>query len=156
MTDKVRVGFIGVGLMGHGAAKNILESGQFPVTILGNRNRGPVDDLVERGAREAPSPADLAASCDVVFLCLPSSAEVETVVNGQNGVIGALRQGAVLVDTTTADPSATRRIGAELASRGVRHARRGPRPHAPRSGGWKAQHVCRRRGRCTRSRATDL
>jgi 3-hydroxyisobutyrate dehydrogenase-like beta-hydroxyacid dehydrogenase len=119
MTDKVRVGFIGIGLMGHGAAKNILESGHFPLTILGNRNRGPVDDLVERGAREAASPADLAASCDVVFLCLPSSAEVETVVNGQNGVIGGLRQGAVLVDTTTADPSATRRIGAELASRGV-------------------------------------
>jgi 3-hydroxyisobutyrate dehydrogenase-like beta-hydroxyacid dehydrogenase len=119
MTDKVRVGFIGVGLMGHGVAKNILDSGDFALTILGNRNRTPVDDLVARGAREAANPTDLAASSDLVFLCLPSSAEVETVVSGPDGVIGGLRRGAVLIDTTTADPSVTRRIGGELASLGV-------------------------------------
>ena len=50
MADKLRVGFIGVGLMGHGAAKNILERGAYPLTIIGNRNREPVDDLV--GPRE--------------------------------------------------------------------------------------------------------
>jgi 3-hydroxyisobutyrate dehydrogenase-like beta-hydroxyacid dehydrogenase len=119
MADKARVGFIGVGLMGHGAAKNILERGGYPLLILGNRNREPVDDLLKRGAREAASPADLAASSDVVILCLPSSTEVEAVVYGPNGLIAGLKRSAVLIDTTTADPSITRIIGSELASRGV-------------------------------------
>jgi 3-hydroxyisobutyrate dehydrogenase-like beta-hydroxyacid dehydrogenase len=119
MAEKARVGFIGVGLMGHGAAKNILERGGYPLLILGNRNREPVDDLVKRGAREAASPADLAASSDVVILCLPSSTEVEAVVYGPNGLIGGLQRCTVLIDTTTADPSITRNIGGELASRGV-------------------------------------
>ena len=44
--NKDRIGFLGVGLMGHGAAKNILERGGYPLTVLGNRNREPVDDLV--------------------------------------------------------------------------------------------------------------
>ncbi|MCB1497799.1 MAG: NAD(P)-dependent oxidoreductase, partial [Bauldia sp.] len=54
--DKPRVGYAGVGLMGHGAAKNILEAG-YPLTVLGHRNREPVDDLVGRGAREAKTGA---------------------------------------------------------------------------------------------------
>ncbi|MEX0590153.1 MAG: NAD(P)-binding domain-containing protein, partial [Xanthobacteraceae bacterium] len=49
---KERIGFIGVGLMGHGIAKNLIEKGH-PLTILGHRNRAPVDDLVKRGAKEA-------------------------------------------------------------------------------------------------------
>ena len=60
MTSKVRVGFIGVGLMGHGVAKNILESGHFPLTFLGNRNRGPVDDLIPLG-RHGDELADVAS-----------------------------------------------------------------------------------------------
>ena len=52
MSDKQRIGFVGVGLMGHGMAKHLLGAGH-PLTILGHRNRQPVDDLVGRGAREA-------------------------------------------------------------------------------------------------------
>ena len=119
MADKLRVGFIGVGLMGHGAAKNILERGAYPLTIIGNRNREPVDDLVERGAREAANPAEVAAASDVVILCLPSSVEVEAVVYGENGLMPTLQRGSVLVDATTADPTVTRKIGGELAGRGI-------------------------------------
>ena len=119
MADKLRVGFIGVGLMGHGAAKNILEHGAYPLTIIGNRNREPVDDLVERGAREAANPAEVAAASDVVILCLPSSVEVEAVVYGENGLMPTLKRGSVLVDATTADPTVTRKIGGELAGRGI-------------------------------------
>ena len=96
MADKLRVGFIGVGLMGHGAAKNILERGAHPLTIIGNRNREPVDDLVKRGAREAANPAEVAAASDVVILCLPSSVEVEAVVYGENGLLPTLQRGSVL------------------------------------------------------------
>jgi len=119
MTESTRVGFIGVGLMGHGAARSILEKGGFPLTILGNRNREPVEDLVRRGADEATDPADVARRSDVVILCLPSSAEVETVVYGANGLFASLNTGAVLIDATTADPVVTRKIGADLRTRGV-------------------------------------
>jgi 3-hydroxyisobutyrate dehydrogenase-like beta-hydroxyacid dehydrogenase len=119
MSDKLRVGFIGVGLMGHGAAKHILERGGYPLTILGHRNRAPVDDLVARGAREARNPVEVAKASDVVILCLPSSAEVDTAFHAADGLIGAVRAGQVFVDATTSDPAATRKLGAELAERGA-------------------------------------
>ena len=119
MTEKLRVGFIGVGLMGHGAAKHIIETGGFPLTVLGNRNREPVDDLVRRGAVEAKNPAEVARASDVVILCLPSSVEVEATMTGENGLIHGLRPGMTVIDTTTADPMVTRRLGAELKARGV-------------------------------------
>ena len=118
MTAKPRVGFIGVGLMGHGAAKNLLEKGH-PLVVLGNRNRQPVDDLVQRGAVEARNPADLASRCDVIIVCVPSSVEVEQVVNGPNGLATSCRAGQVLIDATTADPNETRRIAAQLKKKGV-------------------------------------
>ena len=64
MGSSVRVGYHGVGLMGHGAAKNILIKG-YPLTVLGNRSREPVEDLKRRGAKEAKSPAELARDCGV-------------------------------------------------------------------------------------------
>jgi len=116
---KPRIGYIGVGLMGHGAAGGILRHG-YSLTIAGHRNRQPVDDLVGKGATEAKTPADVARASDVVFLCLPSSVEVEATVYGENGVLAGAREGLVLVDSTTSDPIATRRIGADLAKRGIR------------------------------------
>lgn len=119
MTAKPSVGFIGVGLMGHGAAKNILQRGGYALTVLGHRNRAPVDDLVHRGAVEAASPAGLAERSEIVILCLPSPVEVEATVYGDAGLVGSLRSGSVLIDATTNDPATTRRIGADLAGRGV-------------------------------------
>ncbi len=119
--SKQRIGYIGVGLMGHGAAKNILSHG-YPLTITGHRNRAPVDDLVARGAREAKTPADVARASDIVFLCLPSSVEVETTIYGEHGVVAGAAAGLIVVDSTTSDPYATQRIGADLAQRGIRMA----------------------------------
>jgi 3-hydroxyisobutyrate dehydrogenase-like beta-hydroxyacid dehydrogenase len=119
MSDKPRIGYIGVGLMGHGAARNILERGGHPLTIMGHRNRAPVDDLVGRGAIEAATPAAVAAASDVVFLCLPSAVEVEATVYGVDGLLDAMRPGMVLVDSTTSDPTTTLKVGADLAARGA-------------------------------------
>lgn len=118
MDKTVRVGFLGVGLMGHGAAKNILEKGGYPLTVLGHRNRQPVDDLVGRGAREAVDPAALAEASDVVITCVPSSVEVEAAFHGPRGLLAGARKGMIFIDTTTADPAATRKLGAELAAIG--------------------------------------
>ena len=114
MAGRLRVGYVGVGLMGHGAAKNILLKG-FPLTVVGHRNRAPVDDLVAQGATEAATPAEAAARSDVVFLCLPSSVEVEHAVSG---MLDAMRPGMILVDSTSADPASTRKLGKTLAARG--------------------------------------
>lgn len=119
MSGKPRIGWIGAGLMGHGAAKNILERGGYALTVMAHRNREPVDDLVRRGALEAPDPAAVATVSDVVFLCLPSSVEVEAVFAGPRGLRAALRPGMTVVDCTTADPGVTRRLGAELEPLGV-------------------------------------
>ena len=65
----MRVGFIGVGLMGHGMAKCLIEKGH-ELIVMGHRNRAPVDDLVKRGAVEAGFPAAVASYSRVVFLCV--------------------------------------------------------------------------------------
>lgn len=117
-SDRPRVGFIGVGLMGHGAAAHIRKGG-YALTVLGHRNRVPVDDLVAQGATEARTPAEIAGCCDIVFTCLPSSVEVEATVLGADGLMGACRAGMIHVDCTTADPTSTRRLAAEYAARGA-------------------------------------
>lgn len=119
MSVEERVGYIGVGLMGHGAAKNILEQGGYQLTIMGHRNRKPVEDLVKRGAIEVETPADIARNADIVFTSLPSSAEVEALVYGENGLLVGGHPGMVLVDSTTGDPAVTRKIDAELAAHGM-------------------------------------
>ncbi len=118
---KPRIGYIGVGLMGHGAAKNIAANG-YALTIMGHRNRAPVDDLVKRGAKEAKSAAEVARNSDILFLCLPSSVEVEAMVYGSGGVLEGAHAGLIVVDSTTADPNSTRRIAASLKEKGARMA----------------------------------
>src|SRR5438876_1662409 len=118
---KQRLGYIGVGLMGHGAAKNMLQNG-YPLTIMGHRNRAPVDDLVALGAREVKTAADVARASDVLFLCLPSTVEVEHTIYGAGGVLEGAARGLIVVDSTTADPRSTQRIGADLAKQGIRMA----------------------------------
>ena len=118
MSKAKQVGFIGVGLMGHGAAKNILEGG-YPLSILAHRNRKPVDDLIGRGATEASSAAELAASVDVLFTCVSNSTVMEEIVTGGNGILQGARPGLVIVDMTTAEPSSTLALAKVLEGRGV-------------------------------------
>jgi 3-hydroxyisobutyrate dehydrogenase-like beta-hydroxyacid dehydrogenase len=117
MTAKPRIGFLGVGLMGHGAAKNIIEKGH-PLAILGHRNREPVEDLVRRGATEARDAAALAEASDVVIICVPSGVEMEAAFAGPRGLIAGSRPGMIFIDATTNDPTVTRKVGAELAAIG--------------------------------------
>src|SRR6266536_1259942 len=119
--SKQRIGYIGVGLMGHGAAKNMLQNG-YPLTIMGHCNRAPVDDLVALGAREAKTAADVARASEVLFLWLPSTVEVEHTICGAGGVLEGAARGLIVVDSTTADPRSTQRIGADLAKKGIRMA----------------------------------
>jgi len=119
MPAKPRIGFIGAGLMGHGVARNIIERGGYELTVLGHRQREPVDDLVRRGAREVRSVEELTAASDVVLACLPSPVEVEAVFLGAGGLAAHARPDMTFVDLTTSDPNVTRKVGAALAAQGA-------------------------------------
>ncbi|TRD15208.1 NAD(P)-dependent oxidoreductase [Palleronia caenipelagi] len=121
MSERPTVGFIGVGLMGHGMAMNILKGG-YPLIIKGNRNRVPVDDLVSRGATEAPTAREMAERCDIIHLCLSNSPQVEAIIRGHDGILAGARAGLIVVDTTTADPTSTVRLAEEMAAQGVHMA----------------------------------
>lgn len=116
--EKPRVGFIGVGLMGHGMARNLVEKG-FPTTVLGNRNRAPVDDLVRRGATEGRDPASMAAACDIVVICVTGSPEVQAICDGPNGLLAAARDGLIVMDCSTSEPSTTARLCEAFAKSGT-------------------------------------
>lgn len=115
---KQKIGFIGVGLMGHGMAKNIVEKG-FPLKVMANRNREPVEDLVKRGASEAKSAKAVAAASDVVFICVTGAPQVEAVVNGPEGLRAGAHRGLTIVDCSTSEPTLTRRLAEDLAPLGV-------------------------------------
>ena len=119
MADDRHVGFIGVGLMGHGMAKNILEKG-YKLTVMGHRNRAPVEDLVGRGANEAASPAEMAAAVDVIFLCVTSSIQVEDLMRRPDGILSAAHSGLTIVDCSTADPNSTLALAEEARAKGAR------------------------------------
>ena len=112
------IGFIGVGLMGHGMAKNIVEKG-YALTVMGHRNRAPVEDLLKRGAKEAKSPKELAEAATIVFLCVTGSRQVEAVVRGPDGLAAGLKPGSIIVDCSTSDPTSTMALAAELSLRQI-------------------------------------
>lgn len=116
--SKERIGFIGVGYMGHGMAKNLVEKG-FSLTIMGNRNRAPVDDLIKRGAKEVKTAAEVAANSDIVFLCVTDSKTVEAICRSRGGLKDGAHKGMVIVDTSTSDPVSTLALHEEFRALGV-------------------------------------
>ncbi len=119
--DKPVIGFIGVGLMGHGMAKNIVEKG-YRLVVMGHRNREPVDDLVSRGATEAQSPKEMALECDIIHLCVSGSPQVEQIIRGADGIIASKREGLIVIDCSTSDPVSTLQLAEELSAQGMRFA----------------------------------
>ncbi len=122
-----RVGFIGLGIMGRGMARNLLRAG-FSLMVW-NRTASRMDELTAEGAATATSPADLAAQCDIIVTCVSDTPDVEAVILGDRGVIHGVRSGALVIDMSTISPHATRAIAARL------NAKRVQMLDAPVSGG---------------------
>lgn len=112
-----RIGFIGLGIMGRGMAHNLLRAG-FDLTVW-NRTSARMDALVEAGAAAADTPAAAAREVDVLITCVSDTQDVEAVLFGPEGAADGLAPGALVVDTSTISPDATRRFGARLAERQV-------------------------------------
>jgi 3-hydroxyisobutyrate dehydrogenase-like beta-hydroxyacid dehydrogenase len=115
---KRTIGFIGVGLMGHGMAKNIAAKG-YPLVVMGHRNREPVEHLKSLGAREATTARELAAQCDIVHLCVTGSPQVEALLRGSEGIVASGRHGLIVIDCSTSNPVSTLALGDELKAAGM-------------------------------------
>jgi 2-hydroxy-3-oxopropionate reductase len=113
----MRIGFIGLGLMGKPMAKNLLKAG-FGLTVH-SRSRGPVEELATLGAATAATPREVAAASDILITMVPDSPEVEAVVSGPDGILAGARPGLIHVDMSTISPLATRRIAAQEQQAGV-------------------------------------
>jgi 3-hydroxyisobutyrate dehydrogenase-like beta-hydroxyacid dehydrogenase len=110
---------IGIGLMGHGIASNILKHG-YSLSVLEHPGNQPLDDLKKGGAASYQSAAALARDVDVVILCVTGSPQVEAVILGDDGVLEGMRPDTVVVDCSTAIPSSTERIARAVQAAGGR------------------------------------
>ncbi len=117
MSASLKIGYIGLGLMGKSIARNILKAG-FPLIVY-NRSQSAVDELVSEGAVRAESPVDMAARVDVIFTNLPDSPDVELVALGENGIIHGAHPGLIYVDNSTIKPATARFIASRFTEKGV-------------------------------------
>ncbi len=115
--SKPTIGFIGLGLMGGNMVENLINRG-YELTIM-DLNQDVVDGFVAKGAKQAATAKELAANTDIVMLALTTSNIVEKVIYADDGILAGIQPGAVLIDFGTSIPASTRKIGADLAAKGV-------------------------------------
>jgi 2-hydroxy-3-oxopropionate reductase len=127
MTAGLKLGFIGLGVMGRPIALNLMKAG-YAMTVYARRAPA-LEPLVAAGARPAANPAEVARASDVVFSMVTASADSEAVALGSEGIIEGARAGCIVIDMATISPLATRRIAQALEARGIEHI------DAPVSGG---------------------
>jgi 3-hydroxyisobutyrate dehydrogenase-like beta-hydroxyacid dehydrogenase len=116
-----RIGFIGIGMMGHGIAINLVRKG-FALTFRAHRDRSRLADLLAGGAREAATAAEVGRESDVVIFCVTGSPQVEENVfgvDGRGGLLETVREGQIVIDTSTSEPGSTARTREALARKGA-------------------------------------
>ncbi|RHR53901.1 2-hydroxy-3-oxopropionate reductase [Clostridium sp. AF18-27] len=115
--NQMRVGFIGLGIMGKPMAKNLLKAGYD--LVVADLNQEAVAELAAAGAQTAANGAGVAEACQVVITMVPNSPHVRAAVLGENGVAQGAKPGTVLIDMSSIDPTESKAIGAELAKKGI-------------------------------------
>lgn len=113
----MKIGFIGLGIMGKPMSKNVLKAG-YDLVVL-DVNKAAVDEVVAAGAQTAPTPKAVAEQTDIIITMLPNSPHVKQVVLGENGIIEGAKAGAVVVDMSSIAPLVSREIAAKLAEKGI-------------------------------------
>lgn len=114
---KMKIGFIGLGIMGKPMSKNLVKAGH--ELVVCDFNKDAVAELVEMGAKQAANGAEVAKECDVVITMLPNSPHVRSVALGENGIVDGAHEGSVLIDMSSIDPTESKKIGEELAKKGI-------------------------------------
>ena len=113
----MKIGFIGLGIMGKPMALNILAGG-YPDLYVWNRSPGPAEVLVKAGAAAA-SKEQIGRECDVILTMLPNSPQVKSVMLGPDGVVQYMHAGQVYIDMSSINPVSSREIASELEKTGV-------------------------------------
>lgn len=113
----MKIGLIGLGIMGRPMAKNILKGG-FTDLLVSDLNQAAVDDVVACGAKQAAN-KEIGETCDVVMTMLPNSPHVKSVMLGANGVANYMKEGQYFIDMSSINPVASKEVAAELAKKGV-------------------------------------
>lgn len=113
----MKLGFIGLGIMGKPMSKNLVKAGHQVVVF--DFNQSLVDELVETGATAAKSSADVASQCDTIITMVPNSPHVRAVVFGEQGIAETAKPGTVLIDMSSIDPVESKKIGVELLEKGI-------------------------------------
>ena len=113
----MKIGFIGLGIMGKPMVRNIMKAG-YTYVLVWNRSKAPMDEVAADGA-VASNPKEIGESCDVVITMLPNSPQVKEVMLGETGVASYMKPGAVFIDCSSINPVASQEIAAVLAERGV-------------------------------------
>jgi len=108
MTTK-KIGMIGIGMMGHGIATNLVKHGH-PLTVLAHEGNQPLEALIAQGVKTYQTPRALAEQSNIVILCVTGTPQVEAVLFGQDGVLQGLAPGSIVIDCSTAVPASTERI----------------------------------------------
>ncbi len=112
-----KIGMIGVGLMGHGIANNLLKHGH-TLTVLEHAGNQPLDTLLAAGAKTASTPKNLASQADIIILCVTGTPQVEEVLLGDEGVLKGLRPETIVIDCSTAIPTSTDRVATLVTAQG--------------------------------------
>lgn len=113
----MKIGFIGLGIMGKPMSKNLLKAG-YSLTIY-SRTESTKDEMFSLGAKLANSPKEVAQQSDIIITMLPNSPEVKEVVLGEKGVIEGAKPGSIVVDMSSIAPLVSQELAAELAEKGI-------------------------------------
>ena len=113
----MKIGFIGLGIMGKPMALNMLKAG-YTDLLVNNRSQAPVQELEAAGATGATQ-QEIGGQCDVVITMLPNSPQVKEVMLGEDGVAAHMKPGTVFIDCSSINPVASKEIYAELRKKGV-------------------------------------
>lgn len=113
----MKIGFIGLGIMGKPMSKNLLKAG-YSVVIL-DHHKDTTAELVALGAEKADTPKAVAAQSDIIITMLPNSPQVKDVALGENGIIAGAKEGAILIDMSSIAPLASREISEALAAKKI-------------------------------------
>jgi len=113
----MKIGFIGLGIMGKPMSKNLLKAG-YELVVM-DRNQKAVDEVVAAGAKAVATPKDVAQQTDIIITMLPNSPHVKEVVLGENGVIEGAKKGAIVADMSSIAPLVSRELAQKLAEIGV-------------------------------------
>lgn len=112
-----KIGMIGIGLMGHGIASNIVKHG-YSLTVMEHAGNQPLDSLLAQGVKTVTTPKALGAEAEIILLCVTGAPQVEAVLTGADGLITGLRPGSIVIDCSTSIPSSTQKLAKLVSAAG--------------------------------------